>query len=141
MKISKINKTLRFCAWLDSLYSWRQDQIVEGFIWTKQYWKFLFWKDLVQGLNHGSIFINGKDWMQILTLMHYIIHNEQRLAKRGGWRRTKGEKKFKIFKEKVLIESCSTGRLKGFKRLIQIIGSSLKPTRSFARPGMLRITL
>ena len=90
MKISKIIKTLRFCAWLGPWYSWRQDQIVQGFIWTQKDWICLFWKDLVQGLNHWSIFIIGKDLIQTVTLMHSTIHKEQRQIKKGMLEACKG---------------------------------------------------
>ena len=108
---------MRFCAWLKSLYSWWQDQIVQGFIRTEKDWKCLFWKDLVQGINQWSIFINGKDLMQILTLMHSIIDSGQRQTRKRGFGGRESHQENSYF-WRIIMDRFST------KRMIQ---GDLKP--------------
>ena len=55
MKISKTNQSLRFCACLGLLYSWRENQIVQGSFGHKKIGFGLIWK----GLHKNQIMIQS----------------------------------------------------------------------------------
>ena len=139
MEISKIIKTLRFCVWLRPLYSWRQDKIVQGFIWTQKDWICLFWKDLVQGWNHWSIFIIGKYFMQILTLIHSSIHKEQMQTKKKWWRnRERGRTNCKNSKKKCRPNSklqAISSHSNHTNQLLDVPGAHSKQIQAFSRIG------